>query len=145
MNGTLVEEEFLGWLHTLSTARRFLSHSYVLAFYLFGDTFRNEMSEVKRETWKNLYEYHQRQLAGHLERLSGLLTSEVSIDDPNSKRISIIDQSIITDSLCRNLYNFIKNDLFGSLKSGPLQIAPYRPGGPLRAILKGSITTDDSC
>ncbi|XP_031392116.1 probable E3 ubiquitin-protein ligase ARI1 [Punica granatum] len=144
--GALVEERLKSGLHMLSIARRFLSHSYVLAFYMFWDKFRNEMSKEERKSRKKIFEDKQQQLEDHVERLSGLLNKpfEVSMDDPYSTQVSIIYQSIATDSLCRNMYDFIKNDLLGSLRSGPLRIAPYRSEGPVRAILLGAVTTEDS-
>ncbi|XP_044490141.1 probable E3 ubiquitin-protein ligase ARI2 isoform X2 [Mangifera indica] len=124
-------------LYRLFRSRRVLSYSYPFAFYMFGDElFRDEMNLQEREIKQHLFEDQQQQLEANVEKLSKNL--EEPFDEyPDDKvmeiRMQVINLSVITDNLCKKMYECIENDLLGCLQLGTHIIAPYKSKGIERA------------
>ncbi|XP_010243295.1 PREDICTED: probable E3 ubiquitin-protein ligase ARI1 isoform X1 [Nelumbo nucifera] len=124
-------------LNRLFRCRRVLSYSYPFAYYMFGDIlFKDEMSKEEREIKQHLFENQQQQLEANVEKLSEF------IEEPFDEylegkimeiRMQVIDLSVITDSLCKKMYECIENDLLGSPQFAIHNIAPYRSKGVERA------------
>ncbi|CAA2988571.1 probable E3 ubiquitin- ligase ARI2 isoform X1 [Olea europaea subsp. europaea] len=125
-------------LYRLFRSRRALSYSYPFAFYMFGDDlFEDEMTKEDREIKKNLFEDQQQQLESNVEKLSKFI--EEPFDGYPDKqvmqiRMQVINLSVITDSLCKKMYDCIENDLLGSLQFSIHNIAPYLSKGVERAV-----------
>ncbi|KAI3933249.1 hypothetical protein MKW92_022101 [Papaver armeniacum] len=124
-------------LNRLFRSRRVLSYSYPFAFYMFGeDLFGDEMTPVEREIKQNLFEDQQQQLEENVEKLSKALEEKYDgLEDDNLKqsRMQLINLSVITDRLCKSMYECIENDLLGSLKLATHNIAAYKSKGIERA------------
>ncbi|KAJ4716447.1 RBR-type E3 ubiquitin transferase [Melia azedarach] len=121
----------------LFRSRRVLSYSYPFAFYMFGEElFNDEMTKDEREIKQHLFEDQQQQLEANVEKLSKFL--EEPFDQyPDDKvmeiRMQVINLSVITDTLCKKMYECIENDLLGCLQLGTHNIAPYKSKGIERA------------
>ncbi|KAL2512207.1 putative E3 ubiquitin-protein ligase ARI1 [Abeliophyllum distichum] len=124
-------------LYRLFRSRRALSYSYPFAFYMFGDDlFKDEMTKKDREIKQNLFEDQQQQLESNIEKLSKFI--EEPFDGYSEKqvmdiRMQVINLSVITDDLCKKMYDCIENDLLGSLQFSIHNIAPYLSKGVERA------------
>ncbi|KAK6143503.1 hypothetical protein DH2020_023851 [Rehmannia glutinosa] len=120
-------------LYRLFRSRRALSYSYPFAFYMFGDDlFKDEMTEKEREIKQHLFEDQQQQLESNVEKLSKFLEEpfDVYSDEQIMEiRMQVINLSVITDSLCKKMYECIENDLLGSLQFTIHIIAPYQSKG----------------
>ncbi|XP_073122926.1 probable E3 ubiquitin-protein ligase ARI2 isoform X1 [Henckelia pumila] len=120
-------------LYRLFRSRRALSYSYPFAFYMFGDElFKNEMTNGKREIKQHLFEDQQQQLESNVEKLSKFLEEpfhEYSEEQVMQIRMQVINLSVITDNLCKKMYECIENDLLGSLQFTIHTIAPYLSKG----------------
>ncbi|CAI9781918.1 unnamed protein product [Fraxinus pennsylvanica] len=137
-------------LYRLFRSRRALSYSYPFAFYMFGDDlFKDEMTKKDREIKQNLFEDQQQQLESNIEKLSKFI--EEPFDGyPDEQvmqiRMQVINLSVITDSLCKKMYDCIENDLFGSLQFSIHNIAPYLSKGVERAVeLTSGWSTQAGC
>ncbi|CAI0558753.1 unnamed protein product [Linum tenue] len=126
----------------LVRSRRILAHSYPFAYYMFGGLFKDEMSEEKEmDLNKTLFEDRQQLLEANVEMLSKLLEEKfdeflvAGVLDLRDKVQAVV---VSTDNLCRNLYEFIENDLFGPLTKTFERIAPYRSSS-LFNDFKGSV------
>ncbi|KAH9656396.1 putative E3 ubiquitin-protein ligase ARI1 [Citrus sinensis] len=121
----------------LYRSRRVLSYSYPFAFYMFGEElFKDEMTDEEREIKQHLFEDQQQQLEANVEKLSKFL--EEPFDQyPDDKvmeiRMQVINLSVITDTLCKKMYECIENDLLGCLQLGTHNIARYQSKGIERA------------
>ncbi|XP_074264110.1 putative E3 ubiquitin-protein ligase ARI2 isoform X1 [Silene latifolia] len=132
------ESKDMSWvtnaLYRLFRSRRILSYSYPFAYYMFGtELFKNEMSTKEREIKQNLFEDQQQQLEANVERLSLYLEEPFHEFDDYGKvmesRMKIITMTNVVDSLCRNMYDCIENDLLGPLRRTTHIIAPYMSKG----------------
>ncbi|GMY28489.1 probable E3 ubiquitin-protein ligase ARI2 [Fagus crenata] len=118
-------------------SRRVLSYSYPFAYYMFGDDlFKQEMTKKEKEIKQNLFEEQQQQLHANVEKLS-LFIGEPFDEYPEVKveelRMKVINLSVMTDGLCRKLYECIENDLLGCIQRAPHSIAPYMSMGVEKA------------
>ncbi|KAK9286988.1 hypothetical protein L1049_015396 [Liquidambar formosana] len=124
-------------LNRLFRSRRVLSYSYPFAFYMFGDElFKDEMTKEEREIKQHLFEDQQQQLEANVEKLSKFIEEpfdRYSEDKVMEIRMQVINLSVITDTLCKKMYECIENDLLGSLQLGTHNIAPYKSKGIERA------------
>ncbi|XP_051134078.1 probable E3 ubiquitin-protein ligase ARI2 isoform X2 [Andrographis paniculata] len=124
-------------LYRLFRSRRALSNSYPFAFYMFGDElFNGETSKKESELKQLLFEDQQQQLESNVEKLSKFLEEpfdEYDEDQIMKVRMEVINLSVITDNLCKKMYECIENDLLGPLQFTNLIIAPYRSKGVERA------------
>ncbi|KAL3722498.1 hypothetical protein ACJRO7_034814 [Eucalyptus globulus] len=124
-------------LYRLFRSRRVLLYSYPFAFYMFGEElFTDEMTDEQREIKQHLFEDQQQQLEANVERLSKFL--EEPFDEYDEKkvmdvRMHVINLSVVTDTLCRKMYECIETDLLGCLALGTHNIAPYKSKGIERA------------
>ncbi|KAF3786598.1 putative E3 ubiquitin-protein ligase [Nymphaea thermarum] len=123
-------------LHRLFRSRRVLSYSYPFAFYMFGELFKDELTEEERDLKQHLFEDQQQQLEGTVEKLSKLI--EEPFDElPEKKvldiRMHVINLTVLIDKLCQKMYECIENDLLGSLQSSTHTIASYNSKGVERA------------
>ncbi|XP_071729984.1 probable E3 ubiquitin-protein ligase ARI2 [Rutidosis leptorrhynchoides] len=120
-------------LYRLFRSRRALSYSYPFAYYMFGEElFNGEMTKEDVEIKQHLFEDQQQQLETNVEKLSKF------IEEPFDKypedrimeiRMQVINLSVITDNLCKKMYECIETDLLGSLQFGIHNIAPYYSKG----------------
>ncbi|CAA2954307.1 probable E3 ubiquitin- ligase ARI2 [Olea europaea subsp. europaea] len=121
----------------LFRSRRALSYSYPFAFYMFGDDFfKDEMTEREREIKQHLFEDQQQQLESNVEKLSKFLEEpfdEYPEEQVMQVRMQVINLTVITDDLCKKMYECIENDLLGSLQFTIHNIAPYQSKGIERA------------
>ncbi|VFQ72147.1 unnamed protein product [Cuscuta campestris] len=124
-------------LYRLFRSRRALAYSYPFAYYMFGgDLFKDEMTNEQREIKKNLFEDQQQQLEGNIEKLSKVIeepVDEFSEEQIMEARMQIINLSVLTDTLCKKMYDCIENELLGSLVYCNHSIAPYQSKGIERA------------
>ncbi|XP_010254991.1 PREDICTED: probable E3 ubiquitin-protein ligase ARI2 isoform X2 [Nelumbo nucifera] len=124
-------------LNRLFRSRRVLSYSYPFAYYMFGDDlFKDEMSKEEREIKQHLFEDQQQQLESNVEKLSKFIEEpfdEYTEEKIMEVRMQVINLSVITDNLCKKMYECIENDLLGSLQLAIHNIAPYRSKGVERA------------
>ncbi|KAH7842514.1 hypothetical protein Vadar_006199 [Vaccinium darrowii] len=120
-------------LYRLLRSRRVLSYSYPFAFMMFGDDlFKDEMTVKDREIKQHLFEDQQQQFEAHVEKLSSFMYErfdQIAEDKVMEIRRQVINLSMITDNLCRKMYECIENDLLGSLQFGIHNIAPYHSKG----------------
>ncbi|XP_073270536.1 probable E3 ubiquitin-protein ligase ARI2 isoform X1 [Primulina huaijiensis] len=120
-------------LYRLFRSRRALSYSYPFAFYMFSDElFKDEMTNGKREIKQHLFEDQQQQLESNVEKLSKFLEEpfdEYAEEQVMQIRMQVINLSVITDNLCKKMYECIENDLLGSLQFSIHTIAPYQSKG----------------
>ncbi|XP_073292687.1 probable E3 ubiquitin-protein ligase ARI2 isoform X1 [Primulina huaijiensis] len=120
-------------LYRLFRSRRALSYSYPFAFYMFGDElFKNEMTNGRRELKQHLFEDQQQQLESNIEKLSKFLEEpfdQYAEEQVMQIRMQVINLSVITDNLCKKMYECIENDLLGSLEFTSHTIAPYQSKG----------------
>ncbi|KAH7834995.1 hypothetical protein Vadar_021890 [Vaccinium darrowii] len=120
-------------LYRLFRSRRVLSYSYPFAFYMFGDDlFKDEMTNAEREIKQNLFEDQQQQLEANVEKLSKFVEEpfdQFAEDKVMQIRMQVINLSVITDNLCKKMYDCIENELLGSLQFGIHNIAPYQSKG----------------
>ncbi|KAI8028317.1 putative E3 ubiquitin-protein ligase ARI1 [Camellia lanceoleosa] len=120
-------------LYRLFRSRRVLSYSYPFAYYMFGDDlFMDEMTKEEREIKQHLFEDQQQQLEANVEKLSKYI--EEPFDQFGESKVMeirmvVINLSVITDNLCKKMYECIENDLLGSLQFGIHSIAPYQSKG----------------
>ncbi|XP_071935489.1 probable E3 ubiquitin-protein ligase ARI2 isoform X1 [Coffea arabica] len=125
-------------LYRLFRSRRALSFSYPFAFYMFGDElFKDEMTKEEREIKQHLFEDQQQQLEANVEKLSKYI--EEPFDEYEEKKImdirmQVINISVITDTLCKKMYECIENDLLGPLQFSVHNIAPYQSKGIEKAV-----------
>ncbi|XP_042004260.1 probable E3 ubiquitin-protein ligase ARI2 isoform X1 [Salvia splendens] len=137
-------------IHRLFRSRRALSYSYPFAFYMFGNEFFNdEMTEKERELKQHLFEDQQQQLESNVEKLSKFLEEpfdEYQGEEVMKMRMQVINLSVITDNLCKKMYECIENDLLGSLQYTIHSIAPYLSKGIEKAeeLTVGGNTLADS-
>jgi len=123
-------------LQRLFRARRALSYSYPFAFHMFGDDlFKDEMTTSEKEMKQNLFEDQQQQLERKVESLSKFIEGplEQSENRLMDIRMQVINLSVLTDTLCRKMYDCIENELLGSLQLTTHHIAPYNSKGVERA------------
>ncbi|XP_051147152.1 probable E3 ubiquitin-protein ligase ARI2 isoform X3 [Andrographis paniculata] len=139
-------------LYRLFRSRRALSYSYPFAFYMFGDEiFKNEMTQEQSEIKQHLFEDQQQQLESNVEQLSKFL--EEPFDEYSEERImhirmQVINLTVITDNLCKKMYECIENDLLGSLQYSIHIIAPYQSKGIEKAeelIVGRNIQANGNC
>ncbi|KAI6701233.1 hypothetical protein NL676_015557 [Syzygium grande] len=137
-------------LYRLFRSRRVLLFSYPFAFYMFGEElFKDEMTQEQRDIKQHLFEDQQQQLEANVERLSKFL--EEPFDEYDEKkvmdvRMHVINLSVVTDTLCRKMYECIENDLLGCLVLGTHNIAPYKSKGIERAAaLNAKADESDKC
>ncbi|KAG9130444.1 hypothetical protein Leryth_004341 [Lithospermum erythrorhizon] len=120
-------------LYRLFRSRRALSYSYPFAFYMFGDDlFKDEMTKEEREIKQNLFEDQQQQLEANIEKLSKHIEEpfdKYNEDQIWETRMQVINLSVITDTLCKKMYECIENDLLGCLQFSSHNIAPYQSKG----------------
>ncbi|XP_059455453.1 probable E3 ubiquitin-protein ligase ARI1 [Corylus avellana] len=120
-------------LDRLFRSRRVLSYSYPFAYYMFGDdSVKLEMTKEEKEIKQNLFEEQQQQLHANVEKLSlfiGEPFDQYPEDEVEELRMKIINLSVITDRLCRKLYECIENDLLDSIQLVRHRIAPYMSRG----------------
>ncbi|KAI8016239.1 putative E3 ubiquitin-protein ligase ARI1 [Camellia lanceoleosa] len=120
-------------LYRLFRSRRVLSYSYPFAFYMFGDDlFKDEMTMEEREIKQHLFEDQQQQLEANVEKLSKFIEEPFDQYDEDKVmeiRMHVINLCVITDNLCKKMYECIENDLLGSLQFGIHSIAPYQSKG----------------
>jgi len=120
-------------LYRLLRSRRVLCYSYPFAFMMFGDDlFKDEMTKQEREIKQHLFEDQQQQFEAYVEKLSSFMYEpfdQVAEDKAIETRMQIINLSVITDNLCRKMYECIEKDLLGSLQFGIHNIAPYHSKG----------------
>ncbi|CAI9104451.1 OLC1v1003120C3 [Oldenlandia corymbosa var. corymbosa] len=125
-------------LYRLFRSRRALSFSYPFAFYMFGDDlFKDEMTNEERDLKQHLFEDQQQQLEANVEKLSKFIEEPFDEFDENrimEIRMQIINLSVITDNLCKKMYECIENDLLGCLQFSNHNIAPYQSKGIERAV-----------
>lgn len=120
-------------LYRLFRSRRALLYSYPFAFYMFGDDlFKDEMSKEEKEIKQHLFEDQQQQLEANIEKLSKFI--EEPFDEYNEVqimevRMQVINLSVITDALCKKMYDCIENELLGPLQFCIHNIAPYLSKG----------------
>ncbi|CAI0465495.1 unnamed protein product [Linum tenue] len=123
----------------LVQSRRILAHSYPFPYYMFGSLFKDEMNDEEMDLKKTLFEDRQQLLEANVEMLSKLLEEKfdefrvAGVLDLREKVQAVV---VSTDNLCRNLYEFIENDLLGPLTKTFERIAPYR-GSSLFNHFKG--------
>ncbi|KAL8555962.1 hypothetical protein ACS0TY_003687 [Phlomoides rotata] len=141
-------------LYRLFRSRRALTYSYPFAFYMFSDDFfKGEMDKKKMEIKQHLFEDQQQQLESNVEKLSKFLEEpfdEYPDDQVKQTMMQVINLSVITDSLCRKMYECIENDLLGSLQNTMCSIAPYQSKGIEKAeelIVRWStpVICNDTC
>lgn len=129
---TVSEPKDYAWvingLEKLFRSRRVLSCSYAFAYYMFGELFKDQMSDTDRMIKQNLFEDQQQQFEAHIEKLSQFLEKfeNYSEDEIMEYRMTIVNLSKATDSLSGNMYAYIETDLLGSLEYTDHQIAPYQ-------------------
>ncbi|KAL8156282.1 hypothetical protein AgCh_001399 [Apium graveolens] len=120
-------------LSRLFRSRRALTYSYPFAFYMFGDClFKGEMKREELKRKQLLFEDQQQQLEGNVERLSKFIEEpfdEFPEEQVMETRMQILNLCVITDNLCKKMYECIEYDLLGSLKYGTQCIAPYNSNG----------------
>ncbi|KAF5814359.1 putative transcription factor C2H2 family [Helianthus annuus] len=120
-------------LYRLFRSRRALSYSYPFAYYMFGEElFNDEMTKEDLEIKQHLFEDQQQQLETNVEKLSKFIEEpfdNYSEDRIMEIRMQVINLSVITDTLCRKMYECIETDLLGSLQFGIHNIAPYYSKG----------------
>ncbi|KAL3843480.1 hypothetical protein ACJIZ3_000883 [Penstemon smallii] len=125
-------------LYRLFRSRQALSYSYPFAFYMFGDDlFKNEMTTEEREIKQNLFEDQQQQLESNVEKLSKFLEEpfdEYSVEQVMRNRMEVINLSVVTDNLCKKMYECIENDLLDPLQFTTHMIAPYQSKGIQKAV-----------
>nr|XP_043627519.1 probable E3 ubiquitin-protein ligase ARI2 [Erigeron canadensis] len=136
-------------LYRLFRSRRALSYSYPFAFYMFGEElFNDDMTKEELEIKQHLFEDQQQQLETNVEKLSKF------IEEPFDKypedrimeiRMQVINLSVITDNLCKKMYECIEMDLLGSLQFGIHNIAPYYSKGIQKATELPSSWAAKSC
>ncbi|KAL4581252.1 hypothetical protein LXL04_017462 [Taraxacum kok-saghyz] len=139
-------------LTRLFRSRRALSYSYPFAFYMFGDElFGDEMTKEDVEIKQHLFEDQQQQLESNVEKLSKFVEEPFDQDQYGEERImeirmQVINLSVITDTLCKKMYECIETDLLGSLQFGIHNIAPYYSKGIEKATqLSVTWTAPKSC
>ncbi|XP_068656256.1 probable E3 ubiquitin-protein ligase ARI2 [Aristolochia californica] len=124
-------------VNRLFRCRRVLSYSYPFAFYMFGDElFGDEMDIETKELKQHLFEDQQQLLESNVETLSKFV--EEPFDEFTTSRIMeirmhVINLSLVTDNLCKKMYDCIENDLLGGLQGATHCIAPYNSKGVIRA------------
>ncbi|GJU65665.1 probable E3 ubiquitin-protein ligase ARI2 isoform X1, partial [Tanacetum coccineum] len=120
-------------LYRLFRSRRALSYSYPFAFYMFGDElFNDEMTKEDLEIKQHLFEDQQQQLETNVEKLSKFIEEpfdSFTEDKIMEIRMQVINLSVITDNLCKKMYECIETELLGSLQFGIHNIAPYHSKG----------------
>ncbi|CAA0827598.1 Probable E3 ubiquitin-protein ligase ARI1 [Striga hermonthica] len=125
--------------YRLFMSRRTLSYSYPFAFCMFGDDLLNgEMTNVECDIKQNLFEDQQQQLESNVEKLSKFLEEnfdEYSLEQVMRIRMQmqVIHLTVVIDDLCKKLYEYIENDLLGSLQFTMHNIAPYNSKGIQKA------------
>ncbi|KAJ0980341.1 hypothetical protein J5N97_008596 [Dioscorea zingiberensis] len=119
----------LNGANQLLRARQVLSNSYPFAFYMFGDElFQDEMTPEERLQKQNLFEVQQQQLEFQVENLSMCLgkgfhgISDTELFDTS---LHIINLTRIVNTLCKELYLCIEDDLLSPLQINH-PIAPYK-------------------
>ncbi|XP_059314141.1 probable E3 ubiquitin-protein ligase ARI2 isoform X2 [Lycium ferocissimum] len=133
-------------LYRLFRSRRALSFSYPFAFYMFGDDlFKDEMTKEEKEIKQHLFEDQQQQLEENVEKLSKAFEEpfdEYEEAQIMEMRMQVLNLSVVTDTLCKKMYECIENDLLGALQFSSHNIAPYQSKGIERATeLNGGRST----
>ncbi|KAL3627009.1 putative E3 ubiquitin-protein ligase ari2 [Castilleja foliolosa] len=141
-------------IRRLFRSRRALSYSYPFAFYMFGDElFKGEMKKKDREIKQHLFEDQQQQLESNVEKLSKFLEEpfdEYTDEQVMQTRMQVINLSVVTDSLCKKMYECIENELLGTLQFAIHIIAPYHSEGIEKAEeltdgLGAQVSCDNKC
>ncbi|OVA05203.1 zinc finger protein [Macleaya cordata] len=121
----------------LLISRQVLTYSYPFAFYMFGDDlFKDEMTMEEKELKEHEFQVMQQRLQANVEKLSKVLEEPFHVyseDRVMEIRIQVTNLSLIADRQCKKMYEFIENDLLGSLQMEIQNIAPYRSNGVERA------------
>lgn len=140
-------------LHRLFRSRRILSYSYPFAFYMFSDELFIEDRKTKKQKLEknsqfeddmrkernikqNLFEDQQQQFEANVEKLSMCLEEKFDSYSENKFKdwkMRTIALSVTTDTLGRNLYEYIETDLLGCIKDLNHKIAPYKSEGVAKA------------
>ncbi|KAK9074034.1 hypothetical protein SSX86_006629 [Deinandra increscens subsp. villosa] len=120
-------------LYRLFRSRRALSYSYPFAYCMFGEELlKNEMTKEELLIKQNLFEDQQQQLETNVERLSQLIEEpfeDYCEDGINKFRLKVINLCVITDTLCKKMFECIETELLDSLQFGFHNIAPYHSKG----------------
>lgn len=136
-------------LYRLFRSRRALSYSYPFAFYMFGEElFKDEMTKEDMEIKQHLFEDQQQQLETNVEKLSKFIEEpfdQYPEDRIMEIRMQVINLSVITDTLCKKMYECIETDLLGSLQFGIHNIAPYHSKGIEKATELSITYPSKSC
>ncbi|KAB1220525.1 putative E3 ubiquitin-protein ligase ARI1 [Morella rubra] len=133
LEGSMSTSKDFSWitngLNRLFRSRWILAYSYPFAYYMFSnDIFKLQMTKEEQEIRRNLFEEQQQQLHANVEKLSlflGKPFDRYTEDKLEKLRMKIINLSVMTDGLCRKLYECIENDLLDSIQEAPHSIAPY--------------------
>eukprot|EP00884_Botryococcus_braunii_P004214 jgi/Botrbrau1/13794/Bobra.0056s0044.1 len=124
-------------LMQICKARQILGYSYVFAYFMFGnDMFRGEITVEQNKLNQDLFEDQQVQLESEVERLSGLLGTEVSKIEEAGEQIRsyVINSTVNVDKRLQKLYELIENDLLGRISDQVVYISPYKGQSMLRAV-----------
>jgi len=117
------------WLHTaleqLFLARRVMAYSYVFAFYMFGDMFKDEFTPRQAETNKVLFEDKQGQLEVEVEHLANLVENTPAAK-MREERLNIINLASTINLRIMKMYEVIENEIAPQIAGRPLAVAPYR-------------------
>ncbi|PWA17120.1 RING/U-box superfamily protein [Artemisia annua] len=98
---------------------------------MFGDKlFNDDMTKEDLEIKQHLFEEQQQQLETNVEKLSKFIEEPFdSFTEDMEIRMQVINLSMITDNLCKKMYECIETDLLGSLQFGKITLAPYHSKG----------------
>jgi len=113
----------------VTEARRILGYTYVFAFHMFGDCmYKDEINRAQNEINKNLFESQQQAMESLVEHMSGLLElpPQTMHELGDKLRLEVINNTVNLDKRLAKLYELIENDLLGSLKFTPANIASYK-------------------
>lgn len=116
---------------SLVRSRRVLAYSYVLAFHVFGDEILKDIvTPTEKEVKQNLFEYHQQQLQQAVERLSMLIHHQNFMANRREAiDLTVLAVTVLADTGCEQIYEWIQNDLLLNLGLTTHRIAPYNPKG----------------
>jgi ariadne-1 len=117
-------------LQRLFRARRVLSYSYPFAFHMFGDDILDGIwTTTERELKQNLFEDRQQLLEGTVERLSQIIEGPLDEQSLRANRSQVIELTILADTYCGKMYEYIQDDLVDNLDLTKHHIAPYNSEG----------------
>ena len=103
-----------------------LGYSYVFAYFMFSDMFKDHISKDQNAINQNLFEDQQQQLETEVERLSGMVQDLDKKRVGKELRLTVINSSVNLETRSRKLYDLVDNDLLGPLDMQTACIAPYR-------------------